>query len=152
MTDSKRAGNSEEVDEALRELTEGSATRETPDEVAKVIEEVVEAASAAAPHPHGRGPRGRCRGTTAGVMGVEEAARDSDEAVEGPLRRRVDEVLEEAVHPHLPFSDAVEGGVEVCLEEVGMAVPRPQRRRPSSRLALLWRWLPSHFGDRGWRL
>ena len=145
MTDSRRVGNSEEADEALQEPKEDSATLETPDEVAKVTEEVVEVVSAADPRPDGRG-------ATAWGMEVEGAARDSDEAVEGPLRRRVDEVLEEAVHPHLPFSDAVEGGVEVCLEEVEMAVLRPLRRRPSSRRALLWRWLPSHFGDRGWRL
>ena len=70
---------------------------------------------------------------------------EADEAVEGV-------VLEDAgLRRHHRVLRLLEG-VEVCLEEVEMAVPRPQRRRPSSRLALLWRWLQSHFGDRGWRL
>ena len=49
LMDPRTGGKSGEVDEALLEPEEVPATRETPDEVVKGTEEVVEVASAADP-------------------------------------------------------------------------------------------------------
>ena len=132
-------GSSGEVDEALLEPEEVPATRETPDEVVKATEGVVEVASAADP---------RCRGRESFGMDLEAegwgrsgaaVAEDSDWIVGDPARRLVDEVLEEAVHPHPPVRVAVEEGVGVFQEEVETGELRPPRRQLSSKQASLWR-------------
>ena len=152
MKDPRTDENSVEVDEALLEPGEAPATRETPDEVVKGTEGVVEVASAADPRCRGREPLEK--DLEAGGWGRRDAEveEDSDWMAGDPARRFVDGVLEEAVHPHPPVRVAVEGGVEVFQEEVEMEEPHPPRRQPSSKQASLWRWPRSRFGDRGWRL
>ena len=104
----------------------------TPGEVAEGTEgaeEVVEEASTAKLHPHAREPLRKdleIKEKEGDAVGAAEAF---DELVEAALHLPVDEVLPEAVHPHLLVSVVVEGAVGAFLEEVETAEPHPQRRR-----------------------
>ena len=139
MKDPRTDENSVEVDEALLEPGEAPATRETPDEVVKETEEVVEVASAADPHRRGRESLGKDLEAEGWGRRGAEVAEDSDWMVGAQAHRLVDEVLEEAVHPHPPVRVAVEEGVEVFQEEVETGELRPPRRQLSSKQASLWR-------------
>ena len=139
MKDPRTDGNSVEVGEGLLEPGEVPATRETPDEVVKETGEVVEVASAADPHRRGRESLGKDLEAEGWGRRGAEVEEDSDWMAGDPARRPVDEVLEEAVHPHPPVRVAVEGGVEVFQEEVETGELHPPRRRPSSMQASLWR-------------